>query len=512
MTAAMTARTTRLILLCLLLLPVFRISAQAQAKTAAYNAAVDRINCETIRFIHREAGRVEVANNLDCTSFEAILKSIPEDEAATTQKLCKDIEAFKSKFKEDKPMDKQLDAVIDYAYKRINAKKRKGNVANYKEQLEGFKTTALADAGNGDGTAAASAQAGDSGGAAIDTSAASADEAGLPSKPAKKRDWLGIISLVLALGSLGFCIYLYGQVRKRNNDAPSTGGNGGNRQKDTNDIQRLENRLNDELRRMNSRIEEKLGAITASTGYTQPERETERETAIETEKEPEAEKYEAPKNEPYSSPAAETAPAPEPLIYKKLELDDVEEETTEEPEAEEPEDEEILPPVQEYRNTFRSPEPPELETPEPSRVEEADKEPSFSAASMRPLAGHGQDASSATNEETEEEGESMPAYRYAGLPKDGYFMESAITDNPAADSIFEIELYEDVPNKAFFSLLPYPEVIRKALADPDIYLAGSCIYSDDPAGKKTIVLIEEGMLRKQDDRWFIYEPARIRFE
>ena len=44
-------------------------SVMAQATKEVFSTAVDHINCETIRFIHREAGRAEVANDMDCLSF-----------------------------------------------------------------------------------------------------------------------------------------------------------------------------------------------------------------------------------------------------------------------------------------------------------------------------------------------------------------------------------------------------------------------------------------------------------
>src|ERR1017187_4903096 len=141
----------------------------AQAAKEVFNSTVDHINCETIRFIHREAGRAEVANNMDCLSFESIYKSIPPDEAKTTGALCKSINDYKNKYKADKLLDEQLNTVIAFANGKINAKKRKGNVEDFKASLEKLKKDALDEAKgasnatntNGGTTAAAPAEATD---------------------------------------------------------------------------------------------------------------------------------------------------------------------------------------------------------------------------------------------------------------------------------------------------------------------------------------------------------------
>ena len=49
------------------------------------------------------------------------------------------------------------------------------------------------------------------------------------------------------------------------------------------------------------------------------------------------------------------------------------------------------------------------------------------------------------------DGEAVPFYNFAGLPDGGgYFEANSFTDEPGNDSIYEIEMYEDVPDKAFY--------------------------------------------------------------
>src|SRR5688572_14475654 len=125
----------------------FNFNTQAQGNAASvFEAAVDQINCETIKFIHREANRPEVANNMECLSFESILKSVPEDEGSTTGKLAKDINVIKSRYKAGQDIAPQLDAAIAVAVKKIESKQRKQNVPDFKNKLAEIRSDALKNA------------------------------------------------------------------------------------------------------------------------------------------------------------------------------------------------------------------------------------------------------------------------------------------------------------------------------------------------------------------------------
>ena len=107
----------------------------------------------------------------------------------------------------------------------------------------------------------------------------------------------------------------------------------------------------------------------------------------------------------------------------------------------------------------------------------------------------------------------LPSYRFAALPGDGgTFDEAQFAENAAADSIFEIESYADVPGRAFFSILNYPEVAAKVIADPATYLEPFCHYEDSPVGKSRIVLLDEGILQLDNGRWVVTTKAHVKFE
>src|SRR4051812_39400969 len=107
------------IVACIITVSVFLLGNVAFAQKDGkedFNAAVDQINCETVKFIHREEGRKNAADKMECFTFESIYKSIPEDEASSTGRLCKDINHLKDKYSAKEDLGKQLDAVIAFAY------------------------------------------------------------------------------------------------------------------------------------------------------------------------------------------------------------------------------------------------------------------------------------------------------------------------------------------------------------------------------------------------------------
>jgi hypothetical protein len=537
--------------LLILVLCLFTGSMYAQdASQAAFNSAVDQINCETIRFIHREAGRAEIANNMQCTSFESIAQTVPEDEAKTTGQLAKDIEAFKTKFKADKPLAEQLDAVIAFADKKITAKKRKGNVDDFKAKLEGYKSDAIANANGGGSNSSSSASSSkpekhNETATANDTGKAIVEPAGSAGS-SKKKDWLGVIGVLLGLVSLAFAIPAYMATRKLKSGAISASSSSGDdgmnvsRPIDEASYRRLETRMQQEISNLRRSFEEQLATVTASTGYTEPEAMTVKE---EPKKEPEVKETPAASStfSSYTS-SASTAPVMETKIEEKenvLKEDKQQYESVDQgAKTDEAPSEEYNKSTEEInQNTsFATPEPTEATVVEDTHIdqsatvpveqhnsfeEEAEEEPVHQPAEPTMSNNFRGAYTSSTQPQTAteeagsklEEAEAMPIYRYVGLPEaDGTFSENAFKDSPDKDSIFEIEMYEDVPNKAFFSLLPYPEIVKSALQQPETYLQPCCLYTDDPSGKNTIILLEEGMLRKQEGKWHVYEKARVRFE
>ncbi|MGZ5280922.1 MAG: hypothetical protein ACXWEY_01470 [Bacteroidia bacterium] len=487
------------------------VPAYSQQNTqSVFNSTVDQINCETIRFIHREAGRAEIANNMECFSFESILKSIPEDEARTTAQVSKDIEAFKTKYKADGDLGAQLDNVISYASKKIEAKPRKGNVADFKQKLLNFKKDALdniagADAGSGN----AAATTPSTGGIDEETD----EESGIVLTDEEETEapgdtgWLTYLSLLLALLGLGVSAYLFTRLGKLSKELYANKHAfvepEGNRPRmpqaneSAASIKLLETKMQQEIDRISREFDDKLAAITASTGYTQPEsynqkKDIEEDEDIEFLPTP-IDQADAPiltTQERIAEPVIEEEEeeTPLPVVMEEVveEDEDEDEIITEDEELAEEEDLEKEAAIQ---NTFRSDDSSAIPTPVP------------------------QPTQNITSEEEDEEGVALPDYKYIGLPlHDGSFTPQSFTDSPTQESLYEVEMYEDVPNKAFFSPLLYPEVIEKAIQDPEKYLAPCCMFLNEPAGKHLITVIEEGRLRRQGERWYIYEKARIRFD
>ena len=539
-------------------------SAIAQATKEVFSTAVDHINCETIRFIHREAGRAEVANNMDCLSFESIYKSIPGDEAGTTGALCKNINDYKNKFKEDKALDAQLNAVVAFANAKIGEKKRKGNVADFKASLEKIKKDAL-DAAKGTSAASNNATATKP---AEETKPAEKTAANVNSDTAKaisepvatentaktghKTDWLGLLSLLIGLGALGLAYMAYSKTKKLDGGSmhpmSTTYGNKSNKDDSMAEIQKVEKYFKGEIATLNRLIEELMKTVPTVNNPTprsspepvkeeapigfkesalEPEPKAEEERAIETERraEEKREEQEEPEMELVSKPEDLVNPS-EPELIERPEENIIERQPEIEVESEkltaaEPTNIEVdneektpltgtlfesTPPPTPSADLFAAatPKQPEREyNPVTDTVAASEYIPEPVTSSPEPF----------MPEKEYEDGEAVPFYKFAGLPnEEGYFENNAFTDEPGKDSIYEIEMYEDVPDKAFFSIRSNPEVIRKAILDPQVYLAPCCTFTDDHEGKHTIILVEEGMLRKENNRWVVYEKAKINFE
>jgi hypothetical protein len=337
-------------------------------------------------------------------------------------------------------------------------------------------------------------------------------------------NWLVYLSLLLSLGSIAFSYLMYRRMNamKTKAAAPDSGKRVTNSTEENQAMyKRMENKLYEEINRLTRSFDEKLAAITfsassaapatpeptpATSSYAPYTPATPAYTAPQPIVEPEPEPVHTPEPAAYTPPAY-TPPAAPTVVHVLDETADMDEE------EEEDEDDDRYKAPENYTTPSSTPATQDVDDltadiSAPAAIgysaAQSAEIPAFTSHPA-PDAGHDTD-------EDDEDGEATPYYKYASLPENDFFPEEELKDAPEKDSIFEVELYEDVPNKAFFSLLPYPEVIRKALSDPDRYLKPCCSYTDDPTGKRTIVLIEEGMLRRQQDKWLIFEKARIRFE
>lgn len=524
--------------LCILaiFLAAFPSFAQTNA-LSVFEGAIDQINCETIRFIHREANRPDVANNMECLSFESILKSIPEDESNTTGKLARDINTIKSRYKADKDIGPQLDAAISVAVRKIESRPRKQNIPDFKKKLEDIKAETVKNAqALTENTPSETAPPVEDNEAVTEEEAVT-DDGNINLLPDEENgttpseggsNWLGWLSLIISLLALvlaGYALLKKGQKSSpRNAYAPmaNTEMMEANRQRDDADIKDLETKMYRELKRMQDEFDEKISAITASTGYTEPESIPEpvpepqpamdEETGVPSLSDAMVETMDIPvdrsgqeeieshASDKHASDREETVkeePVDLDSEYVEAPLFSVEEKGMEpmEAAADEDVDEEE---IQEEANQQGGVEE------EPVPASEHSGPPLFGTSPSQPA------EPPLAFEEEEEEG--LPFYRYTGTPDaDGSFPDEKLSETAGPDAVFEVEMYEDVPNKAFFSPLPYPEIVARVLADPARYLEPCCSYSDDPAGKQHIIVVEEGTLRKQGDRWIVHDKAKLRF-
>jgi hypothetical protein len=441
---------TILFLSLILLLNAFSSKAQTDTR-ADFNSAVDQINCETIKFIHREADRGDIADKMQCFTFESTYKTIPEDETKTTGQLSKKIDAFKEKFKPAEDLAQQLDKVIEFASGRIKAKKRKGNVDEFTERLNDIKQEALENT---------SEPAPETVTAANDTTkkiTVAEDEEILP-ESAKTKDsgsgnWLGWLSLLLSLLSLAIAGFVLFRVRNIIAEADEKisrlESETGNRpvtplvNESTGNYRLLENKLHEELRKVRQEMNDKIAAVASSAGNS----------------------------------TDTSAAALEEFEFTPKEL--------------EPSEEDIDTNIEEEE--------------EPKQPQPQNAEVSSEPEPERTIVSSSLDDAVA--------GEMLPVYKYAGLPShQGYFTDDEITEEPQEDSVFEIEMYEDVGDRAFLSVLNYTNVMAKALSEPEKYLDPYCRYEQDPAGKTKVILLEEGLLQRQGNMWIIAEKIRVRFE
>ena len=439
---------------------------------ADFNAAVDQINCETMKFIHREEGRKSVADKMECFTFESIYKSIPEDEISSTGKLCKDINHTKDKYNPKEDLGKQLDLVIAMAYGKITKKKRKGDIEEYKTKLEEYKkeaiesfnqvsapTAAAKPDPKHDAAATADKPKPDSPAVAVKPEPAknNASNEILPVDKPKSENNSGIVSwAALILSLIAMAISAFGLLRlkhfideteaRRDEPTPElTRPSAPLVRESPDNYKLLEMKFNDELRSMRAYFEGKIAELSAS------------------QKEAKAEEIQF---------------ASSTVIDEGHYV------------PEEDNKEEVIP-----------------ETPEPEHTNE------FSPPVQATLFGEtiGTEIPSKHFEE-ELDTNLLPSYRFAALPEGGVFDDTLFTESASADSIFEIESYSDVPGRAFFSILNYAEVVSKVIADPATYLEPFCIYEGSPEGISRIILLDEGILQQENNKWRVTTKAHVKFE
>ncbi len=259
-----------------LLLVAFLISmmgANAQdagnASQGSYEAAVDGINCLTIKFIHKEQNRAELAGKMDCNSFEGIMSTIPEDERSTTGKLAEAVNAYKKKWDPAKSLDNQIDGVIAYALGRVKSRPRKGDIASLESAFIQQKNEAVAQST----ITPAQESAMDEG--EMEDITSTSESVRLTEPQSDGGDTLGWVGILLGLAALGLGLYNLLGVRAINKElaaktaylelemnkrgAPMVSDSGNN-------YQLLSDRIGREVKELQNQIEELKGK--AKTGFS----------------------------------------------------------------------------------------------------------------------------------------------------------------------------------------------------------------------------------------------------
>ncbi|MCX6352582.1 MAG: hypothetical protein NTX03_12105 [Bacteroidetes bacterium] len=437
-----------------------------------FSAAVDQINCATMKFLHREGGRNDVADKMECFTFESILHSVPEDEANTTGKFCKNINLCKDKFKEAEDAAKQIDAVITYAYSRIASKKRKGSIEDFKNKLAAIKDETIkniAEADNPktqtktDETADAKDKKPDEVVTNTPTTANvdSTKKDNADVKPptdtqpeimpenskTSANNWMLWGALGISILALIFSIFTILRLRNHieNNTKSEDGFNEVTNRPITPMVteskanyRELENQFNDELKKLRAYVDERLSGAKNVNSNPQPTAKVEM------------------KSEPVSSG------------YTAQQLAD------------------------------------EIKTTVAKATIDLSSTSLFSEAN---------NLSTSSMESVADENESTPVYKYGTPSSDGNFDIANFDFEASPDSVFQVETYDDVPDRAFFSPLTFPFVADKILSNKDTLLSPFCVYDEETDGKKKIILLEDGVIEKQDSgNWKIISKARVKLE
>lgn len=427
------------------------ILSDAQELKKKFSEAVDAINCATIKFIHNERGRLKEAG-MECFSgYEGILKTIPEDEMSTTGKLAKEINAFKTKYNPDADFGKQLDKVISYSSNKITSKPRKGDKEKFKSDLTAIKTDAMAGIKSAGETSVSS-----------ENSKPTSDTtqiASTTSTPNEESEIMPELSPATSINWLGWAAFVLSLIAifvcfllymnfKRLSEEVMAWQND-----PANKVTISNDNTSLNLKNLEQKMEGEILKLDEKVNNL--------------------------------NALFKTASPKMTDEYRVTPDLDTESQSTE------PKREYTLP--IELENRFNS-------------EEDVEAAVESNSKSNDEIIRHELVLEDSDSEEL------LPLYKYSSIPEKGRFTDENFTTSPEEDSIFEIEMYKNNPNKAFFSILPYHEVVEKAFSNPELYLIPYCRFEQEPSGKNKISLIEEGMLEKVQNEWVIVEKARIKLD
>jgi hypothetical protein len=420
-----------------------------------YNTAVLGMDCKTIRFIHLETGRTQEAKKLNnCFTFDAIFATIPEEEK-TTKKLAEEIKASEKKYNPSAELEPQLDQLIEFIGKKIKAKKRKNSVDDFIQELENVKKDVLADYKKSKSETKETEN--------VKTTNNQKPKSENPElannpEPVSPEAELQPENSKKSDGNiLGWVGILFGLI--------ALGISAFAMFRMKNQLEALSNKSSDK--------DLIVKTNDSSNNYR----------AIE-------QKFDG-------------------LIKDlKAEIDSLKSQN-------------IQNTTSSIGMTAQMPESPKAEF-NPIHVE-----PSFGT-----MDDFQDNIESSTKSEdlvnvanfTESIHQEMPmeqiqvetpevTYNYVPLPNDpNYFEVSSMSLNPDMDSVFELGLFPNEPDIAFFALVDSPININRCLSNPAVYLQPFCEFAEEVHGKTEIVLIEEGALQKVNNQWMIRTKSKIKLK
>ncbi|MDZ4838815.1 MAG: hypothetical protein SGJ04_02290 [Bacteroidota bacterium] len=439
-------------------------SAQSGQKSS-FDNAINEINCATVKFIHREQGRAESATNIECSSYEGIKATIPQDEKGTTAILAAKIESYKNKYVDSKELGTQIDVVIKYAYDNISRKQRKNSVDEFKNELAQIRSSAISSINNTALPPNSTLPEGEV--TAADTNFEST-EVDAEQKGGSSNGMVGWLALLISIAALGLSVlnFLKGRKLSTNSDKPNQGGLS---QQDKLEISR--------------------GSKMAQTAM---------EMVRALEQEVHKDQYTPKTTEPtwaidVNNPKNDASKPTEPDV-----TDDEPEQSNFSISLKKPANEEPMYEVDNIAAPIES-------------IYMENTQPMAAINSIEEIETHDTPTAPAHNNYTED-GENKPYYRYAPAHPNGSINEAELSNEPSPNSVYELEMFPQNPDRAFFYLLSYPEVIKKAIKEPEVYLQAYCDYSTDPQNSRTIYILEEGIMKKSADNWQVFQKSKISFQ
>ena len=482
---------------------------------AVFNNGIDQINCAAIGFIHINAGRPAIAQEMDCGRYESITSSIPADESSTTLRFSQTINSYKSKYANADVSDpvvaaRGLDEAVGEVMTTIRSRPRSADVDALEGKLAGLKANILERIESGE---TIPTPAGDD-----------EEELTTPDEDTGNSSGLfGTLALVFSLVALAISIYNAMRSRK----APQTLSPAENAMVSGNTP--LPNSGIADLKERIKKIEEEQATILAKPASSLPADKsigplTDRVERLEHEYNKLSEElFEAlAEHRKRTREALREITSPQGLPDKDnvglqtmhdIEVS-LEDEDLVEGEVPAPDPTTVANPPQ------PAPEPPvegiNEEPPQEMPTSAPGTNPPIDKSEQAPATEKNQYEGAAINHKVPDnanEVDNPDSYCYAPLPNsEGSFPDPEVTTIPHDTSIFEFEVYQDAPDKRIFTYLSYISVAEKVLDDPDTYLHPFAEVESSVSNPRTIMILDGGIVERKGEFWKIIKPILLRLE